>query len=287
MGRALTVAVEEVRRADQRRRFHELGRVLFASEPRWAPPVVAYERWLFDRRHPYRRDADLTRFLVRRRGQVVGRVCAHKRSDSDDGWFGAFECGDDERAVVALVGAARDWLAEHGATSITGPATFTPADEAGVLLAGFEHPGGTGRPWHPPWYEAHLGTAGLKSGEHTVRRWRLDANPVGYELEAGGPLPPQAGRFADARIVLAGPPGAIAAVPDVAPSLRTHSLRGFRQQLATVEEVAVVRCEGDPTVLVPALLRAAAEAGYRTVWAPWSPVDRPPDLEYRLLTAPF
>jgi hypothetical protein len=36
-------------------------------------------------------------------------------------------------------------------------------------------------------------------------------------------------------------------------------------------------------VLVPALLAAAGAAGYDAVWAPWSPDDRPPDTDHRLV----
>ncbi|MGH9135550.1 MAG: hypothetical protein ACRD0G_00710, partial [Acidimicrobiales bacterium] len=268
--------VEEVRRSAERRRFHELGRVLFANEPRWAPPLLSYERWLFSRRHPYRRDADVVRFLARRGGAVVGRCCAHVRTGDDRGWFGAFECADDAAAVAALVEAARDWLAERGCTSVTGPATFTSADEAGVLVAGFEHPGGTGRPWHPPWYAEHLVEAGLESAGDMLR-WRLPGEETGVVVAEGGPLPPHAGRFADSRLVLQAEAGAVAAVPDVSAVARTPSLR-----IRPPTEATIVRCEGDPSVLVPAMVNAAHLAGYRHVWAPWCPDDRVPDAVYRL-----
>nr|MBA2281736.1 hypothetical protein [Acidimicrobiia bacterium] len=167
------ITVEEVRRAAERRRFHELGRVLFADEPRWAAPVAAFERGLFERGHPYRAGADVVRFLVRRLGTVVGRVCAHHVDGDAVGWFGTFECDDDPAAVAALVEVAGEWVAARGARSLSGPATFTLADEAGVLFSGFDHPGGTGRPWHPPWYAEHLQAAGLSRAHRSWPRWRL------------------------------------------------------------------------------------------------------------------
>jgi hypothetical protein len=77
--------------------------------------------------------------------------------------------------------------------------------------------------------------------------------------------------------VLDGPAGAVAGVPDVSAAARTTSLRR-----PVVTEASVVRCEGDPAALVPALLATAHAAGYEAVWAPWSPDDRPPDTVHRL-----
>lgn len=258
--------------------------MLFADEPRWAPVLRPYEAWLFSRRHPYRQRAgvDVVRFLVRRGGHVVGRICAHHAAGSAEGWFGAFECADDPAAVRALVGAARDWVTARGATVLRGPATFTLADEAGVLADGFGWAGGTGRPWHPARYLEQLQAAGLVPSERTFPRWRLATEGAAAgDLVRGGPAPPQAGRLTDPRLVLQGPAGAVAAVPDVTAALRSTSLR----RIPTPTEAAVARLEGDPGVLVPGLLAAAAGAGYRWVWSPWCPdPDRPPDAVHRLLT---
>lgn len=276
--------VEEVRRADQRRRFVEVGRVLFAGEPRWAAPLRSYEDWLFSRRHPYRRTmgGEVARFLVRRDGTVVGRACAHTVPGSAEGWFGAFECNDDVDAVRALLDASGEWVAERGAASLTGPATFTPADDAGILVAGFDHAGGTGRPWHPPWYASHLVAAGLEPVGEPMPRWRLSTGGPGT-MPVGGPRPPHAGRLVDPELVLSGPAGDVAAVPDVSAVARAVSLRAARSIQPT--EAAVVRSDGDPAVLIPAI-RAAAHR-YDALWAPWSPdPSAPPDTVHRLFGRP-
>lgn len=280
----MSVTVELVSRADQRRRFHELGRVVFADEPRWAPVLRPYEAWLFERSHPYRRRAEVVRYLARRDGHVVGRVCAHHVAGADTAWFGAFEAADDPTAVRGLLLAARQWAAEQGASVLRGPATFTVADEAGLLVAGYEHRGGTGRPWHPPWYAEHLAAAGLTPTDRTFPRWRLAAGAAAVSgLTQGGVVPPQAGKLADGRLLLTGEAGSIAAVPDISATVRETSLRSARRTLDSVTEAAVVHVDGDPAELVPGLLAAAGTAGYGWVWSPWSPVDRPPDTVHQLL----
>lgn len=256
--------------------------MLFADEERWSPPLRSYETWLVSRRHPYRRrtGAAFERWLVRRDGQVVGRVAAHHVEGDEAAWFGGFECGDDAPAVAALVAAAIEWAADRGAALLRGPALYLPEDgDAGVLVDGFEWAGGTGRPWHPPWYATHLAAAGFEPDGNPLPRWRLGTggtpSPTG-----GGPVPPHAGRLADPALVLHGPDGDIAAVPDVTAAARATSLR----RPAPATEASVVRCEGDPAVLVPALLGAASAAGYGAVWAPWCPDPvRAPDTVHRVL----
>lgn len=287
------MTIEEVRRADQRRRFHELGRVLFADEPRWAPVLRSYESWLFERRHPYhqRPGVEVARFLARRGGEVVGRICAHHVEGSKTGWFGAFECAEDAAAVAALVDAAGEWVAERGAVRLAGPATFTLADEAGVLVDGFEHAGATARPWHPPWYQAHLTAAGFTpDATGSLPRWRLATVPGPVELHPDDLVPPHAGRLGDRRLALVGDAGAIAAVPNISGSLRATSLRAARRAAAAPTEAAVVRLEGDPAALVPALRGAAHAAGYTHVWSPWSPdaeATGSPDTVHQVLTRPL
>lgn len=271
------VTVEVVKRADQRRRFHEVGRVLFAGEPRWAPPLASYERWLFDKRHPYVQAVgpDVVRFLARHGGEVVGRIAAHHIAGAHVAWFGCFDCVDDAAAVAALLDAVDAW---RPAEQIAGPAMFTPADgDAGILVEGYDHAGGIARPWHPPWYAAHLRAAGAAPVGDPMPRWRVVTGGT-PTMTAGGALPPHAGRLADAALVLTGPAGDVAAVPDVSGAARTTSLR--RPPPPT--EASIVRCDGDPAVLVPALLAAAHGRGYTHVWSPWSPDERPPNTVHSL-----
>ena len=76
-----------------------------------------------------------------------------------------------------------------------------------------------------------------------------------------------AGPYADQGLVL----DRIAAVPDLAPGLR--DARGFarRARRAEWDTAVVVRVDGPPADLVPALVAAAGAAGYRWVLSPWTP----------------
>ena len=265
------VVVEEVTGGKALHRFIELPMVLHGGDPRFAWPVLGWERYRLDpRRNPYFEQGDGRFFLARRRGRPVGRITAHVDGSDDVGRFG-FWCIEDDREVAsALLDAARGWLRDEGCRTIEGPTSFTAAEEEGVLVAGFDAPGTTGRPWHPPSQAVHLEALGFASVRQ-VARWRLAAMDEGRERAVAGDPPGHAGRHHDPRLVLDG----VAAVPDLSAALRSANLRGAwslarRVREAEWDTATIVRLDDDPAEAVPALCTAAARAGYAWVISPWS-----------------
>ncbi len=278
------VDVEEVTRGKALARFMDLPAVLHGDDGRFAWPVLAWERYRLDpHRNPYFESGDAAYLLARRLGRPAGRITAHVDEPGGDGRFGFWCVPDDAEVAAALVDAAAGWLAEQGCSSMTGPTSFTPEDEEGVLVDGFDVPGTTGRPWHPPSQAAALDALGFAAVRH-IPRWRLRARDTGSERPVAGDPPGHAGGHADPRLVLDG----IAAVPDLSGALRGASLRGAlrlarRVRAAAWTTATIVRIEDDPARAVPALLTSAARAGYETVISPWSPdPDLPPETVHRV-----
>lgn len=266
------MAVEEVTGGKALVRFAELPAALHGEDARFAPLVMAWERYRLDvHRNPFFETGDAAFFMARRLGRPVGRITAHLAGPGPEGAFGFWWLDDDAAVAAALIEAARSWLTERGTTSMVGPLSFTADEESGVQVTGHDVAGVTGRPWHPPHLAAQLEGAGFEAVEDH-RMWRLPAVGPGPQRPPGEDLPGQAAGYLDRRLVLAG----IAAVPDVAEALRTTGLRGAwslakRAKAADWDTCTVVRCRADPAVAVPALQAAAGEAGYRAVIAPWSP----------------
>jgi hypothetical protein len=269
---APVVVVEEVERGKSLARFTELPHALSGGDARFAPMVMAWERYRLDRRrNPYFETGDAACFLARRMGKPVGRIAAHQEEPDGPGRFGFWWVDDDAHVAAVLVEAAQTWLAAQGCTSMEGPWSFTADDEGGVQVAGHDVPGLTGRPWHPPHLARLLEATGFVPQDDRPT-WRLLATERGPELSPSDHLPGQAGSYADARLVLQG----IAAVPDVAGALRTSGLRSAwslarRARARAWEACTVVRCDADPATAVPALQAVAGSAGYTSVVAPWSP----------------
>jgi hypothetical protein len=272
---AAPVTVGSADKGKARVRFADVPQVLHGDDPRWAPPLLAWERYRLDQhRNPYFEEAEVALFLARRAHRPVGRIAAHVPEPGAEGRFGFWSVGDDREVAVALVEAAGEWLEERGCTSMTGPWSFRPEDEPGALVAGQDAGGTTGRPWRPRVEADLLEAIGFEAIEETCT-WRLATSEVGPESPVAGDdvdRPRQAGAYVDPRLVLE----RIAAVPDLGRELAGTGLRGAwglakRARAGRWEGCTVVRCDGTPEVEVPALVAAAGRAGYSWVVAPWSP----------------
>lgn len=281
-----TVSVEELTGGKSLVRFTELPHALHGMDPQFTPMLMAWERARLDpHRNAFFDRGDAAYFLARRLGRPVGRIAAHVAEPGGDGCFGFWWLVDDAEVARALLDAARRWLRERGCTSMTGPWSFTAEEEAGVLAAGHDAPGRTGRPWQPPHLAALLEAQGL-TVVASRPTWRLAATDAGPVLPLDDDQPGHAGAYGDERLVLRG----IAAVPDLSDALRSSRLRSAWQLARRVrardwDTCTVVRCTADPAIAVPALQAAAGRAGYRWVIAPWTPdPDQEPDTVHHIYT---
>jgi GNAT superfamily N-acetyltransferase len=123
---------------------------------------------LLDRqRNPFFEHAEAEYFIAERGGEVVGRVAAisnrlHNETHGDRvGFFGFFECMDDQAVADALLAAAAEWCRARGHDVLRGPASFSVNDECGLLVDGFETPPTLMMPHNPRYYVALLERAGF------------------------------------------------------------------------------------------------------------------------------
>ncbi|HSB55914.1 MAG TPA: hypothetical protein VLD58_16240, partial [Gemmatimonadales bacterium] len=101
-----------------------------------------------------------------------GRIAAasntlHNQIHGDRvGFFGFFECENDQLIADALFDAAATWLRARGFDTMRGPASFSVNDECGLLVQGFDTPPTLMMPHNPPYYASLLegsGFAGTKN----------------------------------------------------------------------------------------------------------------------------
>ncbi len=125
---------------------------------------------LLDRKaNPFYQHGDAGLFLAERGGELVGRIAAirndaHGAFHPDEthvGFFGFFECVDDQAVADALFAAAADWLRARGLTVMRGPASLSTNDECGLLVDGFDTPPVIMNPHNPRYYPALLERAGF------------------------------------------------------------------------------------------------------------------------------
>lgn len=161
------IAVESSR---DLRRFIDLPWKIYnpVEHPQWVPPLrIAVGDALNRKSNPFYKTADRQLFLALRDGKPVGRIAAienraHNEFHHDRvGFFGFFECRDDQEAADALFGAAERWLAARGLDTIRGPMNPSTNHECGMLVDGYhEHPM-IMTPWNPRYYPALVENAGF------------------------------------------------------------------------------------------------------------------------------
>jgi GNAT superfamily N-acetyltransferase len=139
-----------------------------AEHPQWVPPLrIAVSDALNTKANPFYRTAERQLFLAVRDGNPVGRIAAIENRAHNDfhkdrvGFFGFFECRNDQEAANALLSAAEGWLRARGLDTMRGPMNPSTNHECGMLVDGFrEHPM-IMTTWNPTYYPTLLEKAGF------------------------------------------------------------------------------------------------------------------------------
>jgi len=142
---------------------------IYKDYPQWVPPLLMDRRKLMDReKNPFYKHSKAEFFLARRNGEVVGRIGAiinhnhNKEHKENIGFFGFFECINDQFVASELFKTAIRWLKEHKVDAIRGPANPSVNDEYGLLVEGFDKPPVILMPYNPPYYQDLIEGAGLR-----------------------------------------------------------------------------------------------------------------------------
>ncbi len=139
------IDIEVVHKPHKHREFIELAWQVNAQDPDWVPPLrMALAKLLNKSKYPFFEHGDAQFLVAHKNGRPVGRIAAidnrlhTERYHDGRGFFGLFECEDDQAVAAALFQAAARWLQERKLTSVLGPFNYSINDEApGVLVDGF------------------------------------------------------------------------------------------------------------------------------------------------------
>ena len=146
-----------------------------ARHPQWVPPLRAtvYDA-LDEKKHPFYRGAERALFLAVNGANVVGRIAAienraHNAFHGDRvGFWGFFECTDDQEVADALFDAATRWLGDRGLDVLRGPMNPSTNYECGLLIDGYEHRPSFMTTWNPSYYADLCERAGMRKAKDLV-----------------------------------------------------------------------------------------------------------------------
>lgn len=156
-----SVAVRPATARSDRKRFINFPYDFYQDYPHWIPPLrQGVKKTLNPRKNAFFDHGAIQLFLAEdASGSVVGRIASivngmHlQKYDDGMGFFGFFECVDDDVVAGALFDAAATWLQEQGLTGMRGPANPSLNDTAGLLVDGFDSDPSILMPYNPPYYD--------------------------------------------------------------------------------------------------------------------------------------
>lgn len=132
---------------------------LYAKNPYWVGELKKDVLNLLSLSHPFWFHAERKLFSAYSSdGKMIGRIAAiinHNHNSFHNekcGFFGFFDCINDDQVARALFKAAEEWLREKGMDIVRGPANPSSNETWGMLLEGFDWPNVVMMPYNYPYY---------------------------------------------------------------------------------------------------------------------------------------
>lgn len=154
------IKIEPVNTKKQLATFIDFPHDLYANDPNYVPEIFIGQRDLLTPgKHPFHEHSSLQCFLaVDENKKIKGRIAAilnnnhNKFNNTNDGFFGFFDCVDDVTISKALFDEAKKWLTDKNVTTMIGPVNPSTNETAGVLINGFNEPPVAMMTYNQPYY---------------------------------------------------------------------------------------------------------------------------------------
>ena len=137
--------IREVNSKADWKRFLRLPWQLYKNDPLWVPPLLYdLKRQLNKKLNPFFKEAEAKYWIAFSGDECIGRIAAiinHQHNEYYDeatGFFGFFECINDENAAAMLLGTAHEWLLQNRMKEVRGPVNLSLNNECGFLVEGFD-----------------------------------------------------------------------------------------------------------------------------------------------------
>ncbi len=151
------------------KRFIDLPWAIYKSDKAWVPPLrLTVVDALDTKKNPFYQHAEITCWNAYRNGEHVGRIAAivdqvhNEFHNEKTGFWGFFECIDDQEVTKKLFAVAEAWVKAKGMTIIRGPANPSLNHECGLLINNFARDPYVMMTHNPAYYEKLVENEGHK-----------------------------------------------------------------------------------------------------------------------------
>jgi len=145
---------------------------IYKEDKYWVAPLLYDKLKILDKsKNPFFKYADMDLFMAKIGNKYVGRIAAIKNSahnkihNDSVGFFGFFECINNQDVANKLFDTAKEWLIKNGYTSMRGPANPSSNDEYGLLIDGFEDSPRLMMTYNPKYYIDLIENYGFKKAK--------------------------------------------------------------------------------------------------------------------------
>lgn len=149
-------------------RFIKSQWLFYKNDKNFVPPLIADRKKILDTvKNPFYKHSKIQLFLAESGNIIVGRIAAiinenHNKTHNDKiGFWGFFECLDNQDVANALFDVAGKWLKERGMDTMRGPENPSMNDDIGLLVDGFDSPPVIMMTYNPKYYEGLVEKAGF------------------------------------------------------------------------------------------------------------------------------
>ncbi|EHQ30252.1 hypothetical protein [Mucilaginibacter paludis] len=161
--------------------FIDFPHELYKNDPNYVPELFIAQRDLLTT-HPFHKHSSLQCFLAYDGDRIVGRIAAilnnnhNNFNKRNDGFWGFFDCINDQETANQLFAAATQWLKDRKVDQkIIGPVNFSTNEACGLLIEGFDSAPFLMMTYNAPYYAQLIERAGY-SKQIDLIAWHWDGD---------------------------------------------------------------------------------------------------------------
>lgn len=149
----------DLTKSSDKKAFVNFDYEIYKDMPHWVAPLrMDVNQRLNIKKHPFYKTAAIKAFLAYRGDKIVGRIAAidnfkyNEFHGSKIGFFGFFECINDQEVANALLQKVEEYHIVAGNKFLHGPVNPSTNYEAGLLIEGFDDPPKIMMSYNPSYY---------------------------------------------------------------------------------------------------------------------------------------
>jgi hypothetical protein len=176
----MTVKIRKVDNKKDLMKFIKFPWEIYKNDDHWVPPIIMDRKKLLDKnKNPFFKHAEAEYFLAQKNGKLVGRIAAIKNDmhlkyhNDNTGFFGFFECINDQEVANALFDTAKEWISKKGLGNMRGPANPSSNDEWGMLIEGMDDSPRLLMTYNPMYYNYLCENYGMKKAKDLFA-WKIE-----------------------------------------------------------------------------------------------------------------